>query len=44
MLLVKVTDLILLRRHERHEETGVLRIVDVAEIRIEVRSEHLADE
>jgi P27 family predicted phage terminase small subunit len=33
-----------LRRHERHEETGVLRIVDVAEIRIEVRSEHLADE
>ena len=32
-----------LRRHERHEETGVLRIVDVAEVRIEVGSEHLTD-
>ena len=38
------TTLPFLRRNERNEETGVLRIVDVAEIRIELRSEHLADE
>jgi hypothetical protein len=35
---------VLLRSHERHEETRVRRIVDVAEVRIELGSEHLADQ
>jgi hypothetical protein len=40
---MQVKNLVPLRRHERYEETGVLRIVDVAEVRIEVGSEHLTD-